>query len=186
MANGPLSPGDPHSFSRPDDVAVSHMHLSLEVDFERNTLSGFVDLTVDRKLKKATTLILDSRDEKILQIIDQKTGISLDYSVDKPILSFGSKLSISLPKVPNDSVIFSPKFGYPHQVRNISFGGISPVAKTGANLWEETSLSLQPVPGNYRAMTDLRGWECTNTLHSCERLVNFGGGSWGKVLTFKT
>ncbi|CAG2055123.1 unnamed protein product [Timema podura] len=56
MANGPLSPGDPHSFSRPDDVAVNHMHLSLEVDFERNTLSGFVDLTVDRKLKKATTL----------------------------------------------------------------------------------------------------------------------------------
>nr|CAD7400753.1 unnamed protein product [Timema poppensis] len=110
MANGPLSPGDPHSFSRPEDVAVSHMHLSLEVDFERNTLSGFVDLTVDRKLKKATTLILDSRDEKILQIIDQKTGISLDYSVDKPILLFGSKLSISLPKVPNDSLVIRIKY----------------------------------------------------------------------------
>nr|CAD7433709.1 unnamed protein product [Timema monikensis] len=110
MAIGPLSPGDPHSFSRPDDVAVSHMHLSLEVDFERNTLSGFVDLTVDRKLKKATTLILDSRDEKILQIIDQKTGISLDYSVDEPILSFGSKLSISLPKVPDDNLVIRIKY----------------------------------------------------------------------------
>nr|CAD7571094.1 unnamed protein product [Timema californicum] len=56
------------------------------------------------------TEILDSRDEKILQIIDQKTGISLDYSVDKPILSFGSKLSISLPKVPNDSLVIRIKY----------------------------------------------------------------------------
>ncbi|CAG2055124.1 unnamed protein product [Timema podura] len=73
------------------------------------SVNWLLRLSISR-IRQKLIQILDSRDEKILQISDQKTGISLDYSVDEPILSFGSKLSISLPKVNDDSLVIRIKY----------------------------------------------------------------------------
>jgi leukotriene-A4 hydrolase len=53
---------DPHTFARPDEVAVSHLDLDLTVDFDRRTLTGTATLTLDRKRADATRVILDTRD----------------------------------------------------------------------------------------------------------------------------
>ena len=57
---------DPHSFSRPDEVAVDHLKLDLTVDFDQRQLSGraslrLTDHTVDR-------LVLDTRDLTIKRV----------------------------------------------------------------------------------------------------------------------
>lgn len=44
----PLLPDDPHSYSRPREVAVRHLSLDLEVDFESRSLAGSVRLDLDR------------------------------------------------------------------------------------------------------------------------------------------
>ncbi|HZI63724.1 MAG TPA: hypothetical protein VFE44_03035, partial [Thermoanaerobaculia bacterium] len=40
---------DPHSFARPDEVAVKHLDLDLTVDFAAQKLAGRAALTLDRK-----------------------------------------------------------------------------------------------------------------------------------------
>src|SRR5688500_12920620 len=46
----PASGGrDPHSFARPDEVAVKHLDLDLTVDFAAQRLAGHAILTLDRK-----------------------------------------------------------------------------------------------------------------------------------------
>jgi leukotriene-A4 hydrolase len=58
---------DPHSFSNPSDVAVQHLGLSLNVDFDRKVLSGTADLTLDNR-SRGSELILDTRDLDIRRI----------------------------------------------------------------------------------------------------------------------
>ena len=71
-----LSPGDPNSYSRPEQVTVlytcrsgylahhqvvtKHLHLDLEVDFEAKVLRGQVVLTVERVEEGAEVLVLDA------------------------------------------------------------------------------------------------------------------------------
>ncbi|XP_051156422.1 leukotriene A-4 hydrolase isoform X3 [Leptopilina boulardi] len=91
-----LSPTDPNSFSRPDLVGVTHHHLKLTVNFEKNTLKGHVILDAERKNKTADSLILDVRNITLLSITNEKDNSKLDYSVGETV-SFGSKLNIKLP-----------------------------------------------------------------------------------------
>ena len=42
---------DPHSYARPEHVRVRHVHLDLEVDFDRQRLRGQATLTVERTSK---------------------------------------------------------------------------------------------------------------------------------------
>ncbi|CAB4062132.1 unnamed protein product [Lepeophtheirus salmonis] len=56
-----LSPGDPSSYSRPDEVKVLETFLELDVNFEDHVLEGSATLTVEKVLASASTLILDSR-----------------------------------------------------------------------------------------------------------------------------
>lgn len=57
---GAVPPGfrDPHSHARPDEVRVTHLDLSLDVDFERRLLSGEATLTLERSAP-AAPLVLD-------------------------------------------------------------------------------------------------------------------------------
>ena len=57
MACEPLSPGDPSSFSRPDDVLVKSLHIELDVDFKKQVLSGRVSLDAERINSTATSLV---------------------------------------------------------------------------------------------------------------------------------
>ena len=58
---------DPHSFSRPDHVRVTHMGLDWSLDFERKQLSGWAAMSLERIDPKAP-LILDSKGLEILGV----------------------------------------------------------------------------------------------------------------------
>ncbi|XP_008195768.2 leukotriene A-4 hydrolase isoform X2 [Tribolium castaneum] len=98
-----LSPRDPSSYSRPEDVAVTNIFLNLTVDFDKKILHGNVDLDVSKINKNATELILDAKDLKISKVIDDNTKQELKFVISQPQEEFGSKLSVELPKQGNDT-----------------------------------------------------------------------------------
>ncbi|KAJ1523935.1 hypothetical protein ONE63_010484 [Megalurothrips usitatus] len=106
MGKQALSPGDPTSFSRPELVAVTHVHLSLNVNFDEKKLQGRTDLTIDRRSQDATQLVLDARDLSISSVKVQSTGQVLEYSLGTAIGTFGCSLTIQLPvEVPQGLII---------------------------------------------------------------------------------
>jgi len=93
-----LSPVDPNSFSRPDDVKVTHMDLELDVNFQSQTLSGHVILSVEKVNADAKVLILDSRDINITSVQDFDTKATLNFHIDSSVQqTFGQKLEIEIP-----------------------------------------------------------------------------------------
>ncbi|XP_042225073.1 leukotriene A-4 hydrolase-like isoform X1 [Homarus americanus] len=92
-----LSPADPNSYSRPDQVVVSSLHLNWDVDFSRKIVSGTATLTVERKQDDAVHLILDTRDLTIKSVKDEETGQVLQYAMGEAHPNFGSDLKIVLP-----------------------------------------------------------------------------------------
>ncbi|XP_033208757.1 leukotriene A-4 hydrolase isoform X3 [Belonocnema kinseyi] len=93
------SPSDPSSFSRPDLVAVTHTHLQLSVNFEKKILEGHVILDAERKDETTDSLILDVRNLTLINVTNCQDDSKLEYSVGETI-SYGSKLSIKLPNIP--------------------------------------------------------------------------------------
>jgi len=91
-----LSPGDPNSFSRPDEAKVVDIFLQLVIDFNKKVLHGAVTLTVERKKESVTHLILDSRDLDIQKVTNEEGGENLEFNVG-PEGYVGSKLEIRLP-----------------------------------------------------------------------------------------
>lgn len=118
LAAGP----DPHSFSRPDQVRVTHLGLNWVVDFDASALTGEAILLLER-LDPGVPLLLDSRDLDIKQVYattleagvgeqgvpvlaDQAKapGVSwteTDWSVGETSSSFGAPLVIGLPAKAN-------------------------------------------------------------------------------------
>ena len=86
---------DPHSFARPDDVAVTHIALDLTVDFAAQRLSGHADLSFERRNAGAEEMILDTRDLEIAAVrLDGQEPVQFRLSDPYPIL--GRSLSIPL------------------------------------------------------------------------------------------
>ena len=52
-----LSPVDPNSFSRPDLCVVRHLHLTLDVNFEKHVLKGSAKLQVEKVDQKTNTVV---------------------------------------------------------------------------------------------------------------------------------
>ncbi|GLH08252.1 Uncharacterized protein GBIM_13527 [Gryllus bimaculatus] len=101
MGDG-LSPGDPNSYSNPDEVAVSNLNLIWKIDFQKKIISGKVTLTANRKKGGVRNLILDSSDLKILEVKDDESGNNLDFKVHAPDPKFGSKIEITLPNLESE------------------------------------------------------------------------------------
>jgi len=91
-----LSPGDPSSFSRPDECLVKHIHLNLTVDFTQKVLLGSVRLGGSKVLQSAKTLVLDTRDLVIISVKDAESKATLDYVLGEADATFGAPLTISL------------------------------------------------------------------------------------------
>ncbi|XP_046441582.1 leukotriene A-4 hydrolase-like isoform X2 [Daphnia pulex] len=94
MAAERLSPGDPNSFSRPDEVKVTHMDLELEINFDTKILSGHVVLSVEKVNAEANSLILDSRDLTVSMVQDFETKQLLKFELGSSSTTFGEKLEI--------------------------------------------------------------------------------------------
>ena len=87
--NSIMKPMDVHTWSRPDLVRVRHLHLDVDVRFDRKILEGSVTLDLDRIA--GDELILDTRDLTI-QSVEGAAGYELGPA--DPIL--GAPLKIRL------------------------------------------------------------------------------------------
>lgn len=91
---------DPHSYSNPAEVKVSHISLDLEVLFERKILKGTAILQLQDLSSKSSQLICDTS-ELLIEAIDTSTvegsftPAAFQLGRRDPVL--GSPLTISLP-----------------------------------------------------------------------------------------
>jgi len=86
---------DPHTFSRPADVIVTHMVLELDVDFERKVLAGSVSLSIDN-LSGANELWLDTRDLDIESVTLQPGDRPTKYHLGENVEYLGQALTIDI------------------------------------------------------------------------------------------
>ena len=91
-----LSPSDPNSYSRPDLVKTTHVHLEVEVNFEKKILVGSVLLTLEKIDLEADSVILDARNLTVSKVFEEPSGQTLDYTYGSPS-GFGEKFEIKLP-----------------------------------------------------------------------------------------
>ncbi|KAL8615198.1 hypothetical protein ACOMHN_029214 [Nucella lapillus] len=105
-----LSPGDPCSFSRPDQCKVFNIHFDLEVDFEKKVISGTAQLSVERKTPDVNVLILDTNDLAVEWVRDQATGKALQFSAGESCKPFGSRLEVVLPTASGNRYVVSIRY----------------------------------------------------------------------------
>jgi aminopeptidase N len=92
---------DPHSFS--NFALVSHPQLSLDLtaDFDKQQLSGFVELQLDWHHPDVRELILDSRDLSIENVMGQSANgkwVKLSHSFGDKSSTHGQALRIEFPE----------------------------------------------------------------------------------------
>lgn len=90
---------DVFSFSRHDQVRVTHMDMELKVNFKQKTLEGFVVLNYLMVNPDAKQLVLDSRDLKIKRVeaLNDKKNNKLLWRKGDSINGLGTELIIDLP-----------------------------------------------------------------------------------------
>jgi leukotriene-A4 hydrolase len=94
-------PKDIHSLSNPQQIAVTHVNLDLNVFFDRLSVQGSVVLTLQRNDEKADMLIVDTR---LLQIDvtewskDGKTFKEAEFMLGPEDKILGRALTIKLPR----------------------------------------------------------------------------------------
>ena len=95
---------DEHSYSEPDKVQTTDLALDLAVDFDKKQLAGTATYALDWKDKKATQLVLDTRDiaiEKAEAIAADGSATPLAFKLaDKADPILGTKLTIETPTRP--------------------------------------------------------------------------------------
>lgn len=52
-----LTDNDPHSHARPDQCAVTHIHLDIQVDFQRKVIAGSAELTCEKRSEHCDALV---------------------------------------------------------------------------------------------------------------------------------
>lgn len=93
-----LAADDPHSYANSGEFRTTHAALDLAADFDKRTLSGYVDLTLERLDPDATQLILDTRDLAIKSVtLQSATPATLKYALGATDAILGTPLRIALP-----------------------------------------------------------------------------------------
>src|SRR5215510_10779346 len=90
---------DAHSYSNPEQVRVRHVHLSLDVLFDRKVLKGSSTLTIERIKSDADSLKLDTRDLKIIKAETSNDGNSFvpaQFTLGAADKILGAPLAIQL------------------------------------------------------------------------------------------
>ncbi|HYG16681.1 MAG TPA: M1 family metallopeptidase [Bacteroidia bacterium] len=85
---------DPHSYSKPGDVAVKHLHLNLVADFATKTLEGYAELQLIN-YAQAQELWLDSKDLTIKKItLDDGSEAKYELGNNDSILGQSIRIDI--------------------------------------------------------------------------------------------
>jgi len=95
---------DYHSFARPEEASTEQLDLQLEVDFEKQQLSGFARYQI-RQSEGADSLVLDTRNLIIERVT---TGVGdaeqeASYTLSDPHPALGAALSIDI--APEDKTV---------------------------------------------------------------------------------
>eukprot|EP01135_Chromosphaera_perkinsii_P000954 Nk52_evm52s153 gene=Nk52_evmTU52s153 len=95
-----VNPGfkDPSSFAAVTDAYTEHLHLDLQVDFEKKILFGCATETFIIAKKGVKEVILDCRALDIKSVTDKDNGESLKFSIKKGDTDFGLALHIQVPE----------------------------------------------------------------------------------------
>ena len=83
---------DIHSFSRPDEVSVTHLALDLAVDFDKQQLSGTARLDIDNR--GARELVLDTNGLTVAKVTAD--GAPAKFSLGENVKFLGRALSIGI------------------------------------------------------------------------------------------
>jgi hypothetical protein len=125
----PTSTYDPNSFANNHEVVATHNYLDLYPDFERKSLVGFADITLQALIEQPTTVTLDARTlviKEVKMIIDihsaehtEKKEVELfDYYIsgEKEVSeagypqAYGQPLTIRLPQNLRENIKKGDKF----------------------------------------------------------------------------
>ncbi len=87
---------DPHSYSRPDEIATDALKLDLVVDFEARTLSGTASLRLDRRSPDATEVVLDTRDLAIRSVRLDDATTEADWELGEARPYMGRPLTVAV------------------------------------------------------------------------------------------
>ncbi len=106
---------DPHSYADTSQFVVRHVELDLAADFAAHRLQGSATLAVERTDPAARELHLDTRDLDIrsVQRIDAAgQAHALGFLLDDPDPILGSRLTIELPRRPDEPGRLSLRIDY--------------------------------------------------------------------------
>ncbi|HSI90013.1 MAG TPA: hypothetical protein VK927_02805, partial [Adhaeribacter sp.] len=102
---------DLHSYSNPAEIADKQLDLDIEVNFDRQTISGLATLQLDRKTD-TNILILDARDLKISRVYGNEKEDELAFKTGKSDAVFGQPLEITLkPGIDRVTIAYSTSPG---------------------------------------------------------------------------
>jgi len=93
---------DPHSYSNPDEVKVSHLGLDLEIQFEKKMITGTVVLDIDQVSKSSGAKLICDTSELLIKSVQTSTQEGIyspaSFKLGAVDLKLGSPLTISLPE----------------------------------------------------------------------------------------
>ena len=95
-AGGPVVSGTADcTYSRPEDVKLNHLNLTLTVDFKKKQLTGTAEYEIEN-LKRTNRLILDTRGLTIHGVTTGRGNAPAAYSLGEPDSLFGCPLTIAI------------------------------------------------------------------------------------------
>lgn len=84
---------DSHSFSKPHEISISHVHLNLKVDFDSTCLEGVASLTMLHN-KPSDTLWLDTKGLEINYVTLDKAAEKINFFLGNDVIFKGKPLGI--------------------------------------------------------------------------------------------
>ena len=96
---------DVHSYSEPERVRISHVHLELSVNFPQHVLEGSATLRIASPVNSREELVLDTRDLAIHRIEVSKDGESYceaPFTMGRSDKLLGAPLTVTIPRGASD------------------------------------------------------------------------------------